>query len=76
MKIDESKLESQQEQLHIPVVMHSILVKLIKDTYFKGYGDGYSVMYNEEFVGEDKTMLKDVCGVDKVVEDVMKKYCS
>jgi len=33
-------------------------------------------MYNEEFVGEDKTMLKDVCGVDKVVEDVMKKYCS
>lgn len=76
MNNEESKLEAQQEQLDIPVVMHSILVKLIKDVYFKGYGDGYSVMYNEEFVGSDKSMLKQIDGIDKVVEDTLKKYCA
>jgi|688.fasta_scaffold181123_3 hypothetical protein len=30
MKIDESKLESQQEQLNIPVVIHSILNGLLE----------------------------------------------
>lgn len=76
MNNEESKLDAQQEQLDIPVVMYSILVKLIKDVYFKGYGDGYSVMYNEEFVGEDKSILKQVDGIDKVVEDTLKKYCA
>jgi hypothetical protein len=69
-------IDNTDKKLHIPVVMCSILVKLIEDVYFKGYGDGYSVMYNEEFVGQDKTMLKEVDGVDKVIEDMIKKYCT
>lgn len=37
MKTEEGKLEAQQKQLNIPVVMHSILSKVITEAYRRGY---------------------------------------
>ena len=76
MNIEESKLESQQEQLHIPVVMHSILVKVITEAYRIGYDDGYANIYNAEFVGKDQSKLMPIEGEEKVVSESLKKYCA
>ena len=66
MNIEESKLEAQQEQLHIPVVMHSILIKVITEAYRIGYDDYYAEIYNAEYVGEDKSKLMPIEGEEKV----------
>ena len=76
MNIEESKLEAQQEQLHIPVVMHSILVKVITEAYRIGYDDGYADIYNAEFVGVDQSKLMPIQGEEKVVSELLKKYCA
>jgi hypothetical protein len=76
MKTEESKLEAQQEQLHIPVVMHSILIKVITEAYRIGYDDGYADIYNAEFVGEDQSKLMPIEGEEKVVSELLKKYCA
>lgn len=75
MKTEESKIESQQGQLHIPVVMYSILVKVITEAYRIGYVDGYANIYNAEFVGGDQSKLMPIEGEEKVVSELMKKYC-
>jgi hypothetical protein len=76
MNIEESKLEAQQEQSHIPVVMHSILIKVITEAYRIGYDDGYADIYNAEYVGEDKSKLMPIEGEEKVVSELLKKYCA
>jgi len=76
MNIEESKLEAQQEQLHIPVVMHSILIKVITEAYRIGYEDSYANFYNAEFVGKDKSKLMPIEGEEKTVSELLKKYCA
>lgn len=59
-----------------PDVMNSILVDLIKEVYQRAYNDGYAEIYNAEFVGEDKSKLIETEGLDNILNDVVKKYCS
>jgi hypothetical protein len=76
MKTEESKLEPQQEQLDIPVVMHSILVKVITEAYRIGFDDGYADIYNAEIVGTDKSQLMPIEGEEQTISGLLKKYCA
>lgn len=76
MKKEESKLEAQQEQLDIPVVMHSILANIITEAYRQGFDDGYANIYNEEFVGEDQSKSLPIEGEESVISGLLKKYCA
>jgi hypothetical protein len=75
MKTDESKLEPQQEQLDIPVVMHSILVNMLKEVYKRANADGSAEIYNAEFIGTNIHQSLPIEGEDKVISDVLEKYC-
>lgn len=76
MKTEESKLKTHNEQLDIPVVMHSILTNAITDAYRRGYDDGYANIYNAEFVGEDQSKSLPIDGEESVVSELIKKYCA
>jgi hypothetical protein len=70
------RLNDTDKKLHISDVMNSILVDLIKEVYQRGYDDGHAEIYNAEFVGEDESKLIEIEGLDKILNDVVKKYCS
>jgi len=74
MEIETS--ENVEKELSISVVMHSILVKVITEAYRIGYDDGYANIYNAEFVGEDQSKLMPIEGEEKVVSELLKKYCA
>lgn len=71
-----TKLDNTDKKLHISDVMHSILVKVITEAYRNGYDDGYAHIYNEEFVGKDQSKLMHIEGEEKVVSELLKKYCA
>lgn len=76
MKTEETKLEAQQEQLNIPVVMHSVLVEMLKEVYKRANADGSAEIYNAEFIGTNVHQALPIEGEEKVVNDVLKKYCA
>jgi len=71
-----TEVDNTDKKLHISDVMNSILVDLIKEVYQRGYDDGHAEIYNAEFVGEDKSKLIEIEGLDNILNDVVKKYCS
>lgn len=76
MKTEGSKLEVQQKQLDIPVVMHSILVEMLKEVYKRANADGSAEIYNAEFIGTNVHQALPIEGEERVVNDVLKKYCA
>ena len=76
MKTNEGKLEPQQDQLDIPVVMRSILVNMLKEVYKRANADGSAEIYNAEFIGTNIHQALPIEGEDKVISDVMEKYCA
>ena len=76
MKTEESKLEVQQKQLEIPVVMHSVLINMLKEVYKRANADGSAEIYNAEFIGTNIHQALQIEGEEKVVNDVLKKYCA
>jgi hypothetical protein len=70
------ELNNTDKKLHISDIMNSILVNLIKEVYQRGYDDGHAEMYNAEFVGGGQIKLLEIEGIEQVVQDVIKKYCS
>jgi hypothetical protein len=71
-----TELDNTDKKLHISDVMNSILVDLIKEVYQRGYDDGHAEIYNAEFVGEDKSKIIEIEGLDNILNDVVRKYCS
>jgi hypothetical protein len=72
----EQNLDKSNEKLHISDVMNSILVDLIKEVYQRGYDDAYAEIYNAEYVGVDKSKIIEIEGLDNILNDVVRKYCS
>ena len=71
-----TEVDNTDKKLHISDVIDSILVDLIKEVYQRGYDDGHAEIYNAEFVGYDKSKLIEIEGLDNILNDVVKKYCS
>jgi len=70
-----TELDSADKKLPIPDAMNSVLVDVIKEVYQRGYDDGHAELHNAEFVGEDKSKLREIEGLDNILNDVVKKYC-
>jgi hypothetical protein len=51
-----------------------ILKQIIRDAYDAGDSDGHAKLYNDEYVGSDKTKLIEVDGIEKTVENLLKDY--
>lgn len=52
----------------------SILINIITKAYDDGYNDGHAEVYNDEFIGEDKSKLLSVDGKDVVIKRILNEF--
>ena len=72
MKTEDSKLEAQQEQLDIPVVMHSIVLKMVYDAYISGIEYHRN---NGDSITEEELYKRDL-DFQNLYNGMLSKYCA
>ena len=48
-----------------------IVKEVLTGLYQDGFDDGYGTLYNDEYVGEDKSKTMEVVGVETAVNDAL-----
>jgi len=74
MKTEESKLEAQQDITTGISNCSCILVEMLKEVYKRTNADGSAEIYNAEFIGTNVQLP--IEGEERVINDVLKKYCA
>jgi hypothetical protein len=69
-------IDNSNEKLLLSDVMHSILVNMLKEVYRRANADGSAEIYNAEFIGTNIHQALPIEGEDKVISDVLEKYCA
>jgi len=72
MNTEKSKLEAQQEQLDIPVVMHSIVLKMVYDAYISGIEYHRN---NGDSITEEELYKRDL-DFQNLYNGMLSKYCA
>jgi hypothetical protein len=72
MKTEESKLEAQREQLDIPVVMHSIVFKMVYEAYIAGIEFHKN---NGDSITEEELHKRDL-DFQNLYNGMLSKYCA
>jgi hypothetical protein len=72
MKTEESKLEAQLEQLNIPVVMHSIVLKMVYEAYIAGIEFHKN---NGDSITEEELYKRDL-DFQNLYNGMLSKYCA
>lgn len=49
---------------------------MLKEVYERANGDGSAEIHNAEFIGTNANQALQIEGEDKVIRDVLKKYCA